>query len=365
MEPSESFEEATKCAQSATKKMAKLGIFPYPRNFTIWYSHFTGKYPDLSEVLEKFLKKDGYFNEDRNTLLYQKFFGFDQLGRTIREVTSGTTKILGDAFRHVKKLCNDSKSARDELEACCSKLEKAGSSGEMNELVQQILSRVRSLEKTTFAMEERLNEDFKKISALHMSLEESQRESMTDALTGIANRKLFDSCLRLAAEDPRKAVSLSVILFDIDRLGEFNEAHGHKAGDDMLKALAVALNESVKGRDLPVRYSDDEFAVLATRTQLPDAVKLARTIRGAVGVRSRAMDVEGAGTTEHRTTISIGVAQYEPGESLNRFMERVKRAMAAAKANGRNQVVAAEKTSQGIMLWDEDHLIINPLGGKL
>lgn len=360
MEPSETYEEAGRCARAAIRKMAELRIIFYPRNFTIWYTYFSGKYPDLSDALKKFLKKDGYFTEDRNTLIYQKFFGFDQLGKTIRKVTAETTKVLGEAHKHVKIMCSESEAARQRLDASCAQLEKAGKSDAIKELVQEILATVRSLEEATGNIEKRLSEDFKKISELHRSIEESQRESMTDALTGIANRKLFDACLRLAAEDHRKSAALSVILVDVDNLGDYNKVHGFNAGDEVLRAISRILSENVKGRDMPARYGDDEFAVLAANTLLFDAAKLARNIREVVWNDGRAMDIEAVHESTHPITLSIGVAQYEPGESLNRFIGRSKQALAAAKSNGRNQMVSVEKTHHGVMLLDEDHMVINP-----
>ena len=360
MEPTEVYEDAVACAKKAVDKMGKMKILPYPRNFTIWYTHFSGKYPDLSAFLTKGLERDGYFDEDRNTLIYQKFFGFDQLSRKIREVTSLSGRVLGDALEGLKTFRDESKETREVLKVFNMRLEKVEDCDEFKDLAVEILARVRNLESAAEAMETRLNTDFAKMVELHRSVEESQRESMTDALTGIANRNLFDSVLRLAARNPQKSQSLSVILMDVDGLRTFNESHGIEGGDAILCGIAKALTETVKGRDLAARYGDDEFVVLASRTRLSDAVKLAVTIRGAYNTSTGPLEDEIVRSLEVPITFSIGVAEYEPGESLARFMDRVNLALNTAKTNGRNQIISAEKTSQGIMLWDEDHMIVNP-----
>ncbi len=360
MEPVESFSEATKCARSAIKIMAEKRILPYPRNFTIWYAYFSGKYPDLTAILKKFLDKKDYFTEDRNTLIYQKFFGFDQLGQAVRQITAEASLALNAASENIKCLCDETKGARKDIEACCSRLERVGGTGEIKALIEEMVARVRRLAAASQEMEKRLNANYIKMAELHRSIEESQREAMTDALTGLSNRKLFDSCLRLACENPRKAASLCVILMDVDNLGEYNDTHGFGSGDEALKAIARALSETVKGRDLAARSGDDEFAVLTVRTLLLDASNLARSFRGSAGIGKRAMDIGGEDGMKHRVTLSIGVAQFELGEPLNRFMERAKHALHAAKRNGRNQVVAAEKTSAGLVFWDEDHVRLPP-----
>lgn len=360
MEPMEVYGDAVKCARAAIKQMGKLTILPYPRNFTIWYTHFSGKYPDLSAFLEKHVKIEGYFGEDRNALIYQKFFGFDQLSRTIREVTSRSGRVLNEALGGLKGFRDEAKAARESLHLFNLRLEKIDVDTECKALATEILEQVRKLESAAEAIEARVNTDLSTIVELHRSIEESQREAMTDALTGIANRNLFDSVLRLASRNPEKARSLSVILMDIDRLKNVNEAYGVKAGDDVLCAVAKALTETVKGRDLAARYGNDEFAVLASRTRLADAVKLAISIRGAFNTSHGPLEEETVVPDAEPITFSIGVAEYEPGEALPRFLDRVNMALTTAQANGRNQIISAEKTSQGIMFWDEDHMLVNP-----
>ncbi len=364
MEPTETCTEAENCARSAIRIMKEGDIIPYPRNFTIWYFYFSGKYPDLSDSLAKFMDDMGYFTEDRNALIFQKFFGFDTLGKAIREVTSGTSVALGKSSEHIKAISSEAKSAHDDIADFCNRLKKTEAAGEVKKLVDKLLARVERLETISREAEYLLAEDFRKVSELHRSIEESQRETMTDALTGMANRKLFDACLRLSIEDRRLSASLCVILIDVDNLAEINEKHGLETGDNILRAISRALSEAIKGRDMAARHGDDEFAILVTRVQLADAAKLARNMRCLVGVGKRATDMSLQDDGKKRVTVSIGVAQYEPGEPLSDFLSRLKQALVLAKSNGRNQVVLAEKTGGETMFTNEDNVIVKPPGKR-
>ncbi len=364
MEPTETRVEAEDCASSASRIMKEGDIIPYPRNFTIWYFHFSGKYPDLSVALKKHMGDMKYFTEDRNTLIFQKFFGFETLGRTIREVTAGANTALGKSSDHIKAISVEAKSAREDIAVLCRRLEKADADCKVRELIDKLLARVESLEAASRKAENWLAGDCRKISELHRSIEESQRETMTDALTGMANRKLFDTCLRLSVEDKRLSASLCVILVDVDDLGKINEKHGFEVGDDVLRMISRSLSETIKGRDMAARHGDDEFAILITRAQLADAAKLARNLRCLIGIGNRSTDMDLHDNVGGRITVSIGVTQYQSGESLNRFLSRLRQALDTAKSNGRNQVISAENTGREVMFLNEDNVIVNSPGKR-
>ncbi len=171
-------------------------------------------------------------------------------------------------------------------------------------------------------------------------LEDARREAMTDALTGIANRKMFDFVLRQCALDAMEiGEPLSLLMIDIDHFKQFNDTHGHHIGDQVLRLLAAVLKQSVKGQDTPARYGGEEFAVVLPQTTLANAVKLAEAIRVRVSRRS----VINRATSQRlgSFTVSIGAAQFRPGEPLRLLVERADHALYAAKHAGRNRVEAA------------------------
>jgi diguanylate cyclase len=106
----------------------------------------------------------------------------------------------------------------------------------------------------------------------------------------------------------------------------------------VLRLLAAVLKQSVKGQATPARYGGEEFAVVLPQTLLDNAVKLAEAIRLRVARRS----VVNRATSQRlgSFTVSIGVAEFVPGEPLRKFVERADRALYAAKKAGRNRVMA-------------------------
>jgi len=112
---------------------------------------------------------------------------------------------------------------------------------------------------------------------LREEMESVRKEAMTDALTGISNRKLFDvEFYRMVNEAHVEKKPLTLLMIDIDFFKSFNDSYGHQVGDQVLKLVARTLKDGVKGRDLPARYGGEEFAVVLPETQLEGAVCVKR-----------------------------------------------------------------------------------------
>jgi len=164
--------------------------------------------------------------------------------------------------------------------------------------------------------------------------------SYKDGLTDVANRRRFDQVLAAAWETARlEAQPLSLLLVDIDYFKQFNDRHGHLAGDDSLKRIASLLTSSVRPGDLVARIGGEEFAVLMPRTDSLVARTVADRCRGAVLDERIA---HGASEASPYLTVSVGLRSIvpEPDQTPRDFVEAVDRLLYQAKSQGRNRVVA-------------------------
>src|SRR6185437_6898731 len=129
-------------------------------------------------------------------------------------------------------------------------------------------------------LESRLSQSSGEIKELRQNLAAVRHEAMTDALTGIANRKSFELTLRNAARDAvETGEPLALLFIDIDRFKHFNDTYGHQLGDQVLRLVARTLTDCVKGRDTAARSGGEEFAILLPQTRVVDAMRLAELIR--------------------------------------------------------------------------------------
>ena len=152
-----------------------------------------------------------------------------------------------------------------------------------------------------------------------------------DALTGIPNRRAWDGELPVAMDRARRdGVPLSVALLDLDHFKDFNDGHGHQAGDRLLKSATAAWAATLRGTDLLCRYGGEEFAVL-----LPDA-----TAEQAAEVVQRMRAV-----SPQEQTFSAGLACWDGQEISDELVARADRALYAAKAAGRDRIVDGDAMS--------------------
>ena len=181
--------------------------------------------------------------------------------------------------------------------------------------------------------------------ALASRVRELQRHSVTDALTGIFNRRFFDDCLTEEyARGSRYGQALSLMLIDVDHFKTYNDTHGHQFGDDALRSVARQLRKTIRKTDRLCRYGGEEFVILMPATSANDARRLAERQREQV---SKLRLARGA------VTVSIGVATLPDVGiwSLPDLVEAADKALYTAKDSGLQLCGDARRGVGAIGLW--------------
>ena len=167
---------------------------------------------------------------------------------------------------------------------------------------------------------------------------EIARQAARDSLTGMLNRgSLLTEFERELSRVRRGGKALSLAMFDLDHFKQLNDAHGHPAGDEVLRAVAASMRSSIRQQDILGRYGGEEFALVMPDSDAEAAMRVAERIRAAVQTRGVQW--------QHRRlsiTISGGIASYAVhGESGEKLIAAADAALYEAKRNGRNRVLLA------------------------
>lgn len=171
------------------------------------------------------------------------------------------------------------------------------------------------------------------VAELRQRLADLEQHALKDALTGLWNRRFYDATVgNEVARADRHGHPMSLLVIDVDHFKGVNDQHGHAVGDQVLQAVARILSDRCRSSDLVMRWGGDEFAVLATFCSWRNAAALAEDLRRRVA----AADL-GPGVA---VTLSIGVAQYLPGQSAKAWFDRADAQLYQVKRNGRNAVGA-------------------------
>ncbi|MBI1912807.1 MAG: diguanylate cyclase [Deltaproteobacteria bacterium] len=157
--------------------------------------------------------------------------------------------------------------------------------------------------------------------------EETKSLSLHDPLTGLANRRFMELDLEESFDlSERYGNQLSAIMADIDYFKDYNDRHGHKAGDNLLSKVAGIISMEIRKTDLAVRYGGEEFFILLHQTGITEAVEVAERIRKNIGNATG-------------VTISLGVTAYHKGMTKKEeIVINADQAMYEAKNKGRNRV---------------------------
>ncbi len=162
--------------------------------------------------------------------------------------------------------------------------------------------------------------------------------ALTDALTGLFNRRYMESHLGTLVEQAvTRGKPLAVLVIDIDYFKSINDTHGHDAGDDVLREFALRIKRSIRGIDLACRYGGEEFVVVMPETDMAVAAMVAERLRRRIAADPFAIT---QGARAIPVTISIGIAGLRgPHDSPASLLKRADQALYRAKRDGRNRVV--------------------------
>ena len=175
---------------------------------------------------------------------------------------------------------------------------------------------------------------------LRNSVKQSIELAVTDALTGLHNRRYLDSHLKTLFDRARQRDrDLTVCITDIDRFKSVNDTYGHDVGDEILREFAARVRSTVRGADLACRFGGEEFVVVMPDTSAQTAATVAERLRAIVEDKPFALP---DGTGSLKITASIGLATISASTATpEQLMKQADTALYQAKNTGRNRVVAA------------------------
>ena len=227
---------------------------------------------------------------------------------------------------------------RDTLSAATGELGDRASPADLRKLVDGLMAATREMEHRTKSLESELQASSEQVSELRSKLDNVRKESTDrspDRHRQPQGLRRSDARREAAVSRGRRSGVAAAVRHR--NFKKFNDNWGHQTGDQVLRLVASCLSENVKGRDTAARYGGEEFAVLLRGTGLDAATMVANQIRTTV--ETRKLVKKSTGDVLGTITISIGVAQFAPGETAEIAVRRADACLYGAKQNGRNLVI--------------------------
>ena len=322
-------------AKTAIALMGECGVVPLPDNYELFFTYASGDNSALSRVIGDMISARKTFTPEVLADLRQRCLASARTAQTMDHVGGSLSSALSSVLGELQNAGKHAVDYGRALSVASGELGDDQSPEDLRKLVDGLIHATQTMEDRTKTLETELQQSSQQVNELKSKLDDVRKESLTDQLTGIANRKSFDTELAEAA-DAKDACSL--LMLDIDHFKKFNDTWGHQTGDQVLRLVANCLSENVKGKDTASRYGGEEFAVILRNTHLADAMRLAEHIRSSV--ETKKLVKKSTGDILGTITISIGVAELGLGESGAALVRRADACLYGAKHNGRNMVMA-------------------------
>jgi diguanylate cyclase len=324
-------------AQETLDLMRVHGVSPTSANYEVWLSYRLGRSHTLRETIDARIATGESFDIEYNAELYDRFF--TGMGASAQIVLAGEkiARDLGQVVSFLKQAEDKSDDYGKTLESAATDLNRGLAPDQIRQVVSSLAAATLDMANHNQQLNEQLQRSTREIDTLRTSLESVRVESLTDSLTGLANRRMFDETLRMRIDEARAQHSeLCLVLCDIDHFKRFNDTWGHHTGDQILRFLASAMQAHSRPDFLVARYGGEEFALIMPRADIRSASRTSEALRGAI----QAKRLRRRSTNEDlgQVTVSMGVASLQPSDTPQGLIERADACLYSSKRNGRNQV---------------------------
>jgi diguanylate cyclase len=308
-----------------------------PENYRLWYEYASGSNPALSQAIDARQANGTPLSEAEARQLYLQHI-VPRERDAMERAQERLYRLMREASAAISQTGLHAAQFEETLDGHSSRLRAMPALDTINEIVAEVLKETQKISASNRSLAQQLETSASEVITLTQNLERAQAEAVNDPLTGLFNRRGFEQAIIKAYETTEQLPGASLLLADLDRFKQINDAHGHLVGDQVLRVFAQVLRSRIKGADIAARLGGDEFAVLMPETNLAGAMTLAEQIRTKLMQgRLRPFDRE---ETLGGVTVSIGVAQAEGATTLEGILKHADVALYAAKNSGRNCISA-------------------------
>jgi len=331
----ESVEESGNYLRIALNNISRQQLPYNPISYLLWYEYAIGRNELLVKNIEAFLKKNEPVTIEvimqmiRNHLVNSKAVLAEEKAKEFQRTLVEITQYLSKSAIEIDLQSNT-------LETCASELSQAASLDAIAKITQQIVLETKSIAESSKTLKGKLDSAVLEINELDKELKKIKQTAKTDMLTSLLNRRGFSEAIVKVLETTKTTREpFSVIMLDIDHFKKINDEYGHLIGDHILKMVSKLLTDHIKGKDIASRFGGEEFILVLPQTCLKGAFVLAEQIR--LSLQKKTWTIKNTGKSIGQITISLGIALYKLGESIDAVIKRADAALYQAKNTGRNK----------------------------
>lgn len=312
---------------------------PIPKAYEVLYSYVSSDREPVKDRVNEAIERHGVLNLYDIDQIHSDFFSYSEAMQSRQDETAGGMDAeLSNLMDMISLQMSSTQSYSRSLDLANASISNGVSEQQLKSTIKLLVAENERARQESKRLANSLEVSRDTISSIKESLASAREEGLRDSLTGLRNRRHFDKAIVEEIERAtHEGTPLSFCIADLDHFKCVNDEFGHPTGDAVLRLVGALLAENLKGRDIPVRYGGEEFAIILPKTKLKSAERLADRIRQQLSEKRLIL-------TENKQelgmiTASFGIAEWSPGESEADIIARADAMLYQAKHSGRNKVV--------------------------
>lgn len=322
----------------AKEALTYIGTFktpPTPEVYEVWYRFAEGGNEAINDQLRHAVNVAKSVSKNQLEQLKQQFLN-ESDGAIANELFSESLSVQ---IEGLQALLSSQQGANDEfgesIAKASSTLGETVVPDQIQSCLRTVLEKNESMQQRLASMDAKLVESRSQIEVLREGLTESQKAMLIDPLTGIGNRRFFDTMMGKAFAGSRERESIQfLMLVDLDNFKDVNDTYGHAVGDAVLRFVAKKMQRLAADASI-ARYGGDEFAVFVDAEEADSAQTLANCFCECFS--SNTIVLERTGERVSGLSVSIGAALLRADDTCESWFERADKLLYSAKDGGRNR----------------------------
>lgn len=324
-------------ADAAMRLLRQHGLIPSALNYALMHAIASGAAPMARDAIAEMGKRGEVLDDAACESLFGTYVTgalakiHDEAGARLREEIE---RMSGAVERHHRVTSHYTSTVDDAVAT----IEAQVDTSSLADAVRGLLHGSRLMAFENRALQEALEQTRAELARLREEVALRRTESLTDALTGVANRRAFDQKLATLFEKDRP---IGVLMIDIDHFKAINDEHGHGFGDQVLRLIASVIGANVRDGDLVARIGGEEFALVMEGAGESEALIVAEKVRKAIAARK--IVKRGSGSVMAKVSVSVGLATRRANDDPRSLLDRADAGLYRAKEQGRNCVVVGTR----------------------
>lgn len=325
--------DAIEYSKKTLSELEKYNIPPIPKCYEVMFEFLKGENIEIKVAIDKLLATNNTLTEAFLLRLHASILSYDTIAKTVDTVITMLTAQLTGLNNTVTSSDDEISIFTDAINAFTQNI--SDNTDNYHEVIGCIIEATTRIKNKIKELELDLNNSHLEIKKLHNYLDNMCQEAMIDPLTSLATRKRLDQILSKSIRNSiETSEKMSVAFIDVDNYDAFKEKWGQITSEQILRFTASSIKENIKGRDSAARYSESLFIMVLPKTDTNGTRILAEHIRNTIE-RKRVVK-KTTGEFLGRVTVSVGIAEFNEGESIGYLINRAEKSLMAARHNGKN-----------------------------